>query len=69
LRKNNLTFKGTNFIYNGEELGMVDLTEQELPDECKVDIQKDSRDFERNPIPWNGDLGFFIYKKFVQVQF
>ncbi|CBY08182.1 unnamed protein product [Oikopleura dioica] len=50
------TLPGTNFIYNGEELGMVDLTEQELPDECKVDIQKDSRDFERNPIPWNGDL-------------
>lgn len=48
---------------------MVDLTEQELPDECKVDIQKDSRDFERNPISWNGDSGFFFYNEFVQVQF
>lgn len=48
---------------------MVDLTDAELPDECKVDIQQDSRDYERNPIPWNDDSGTFICKILVVTRF
>jgi len=50
-----MTLPGTNFIYNGEELGMKGLTDEELPPECYVDIAKTSRDFCRNPIQWNNN--------------
>merc|ERR1719334_822649 len=50
-----MTLPGTNFIYNGEELGMLGLTEMEIPTECQVDIQKDSRDKCRNPMQWNSN--------------
>ena len=48
---------------------MVDLTDAELPDECKVDIQQDSRDYERNPIPWNDDSGLSFCKIFALKRF
>lgn len=50
-----MTLPGTNFIYNGEELGMKGLTETELPKECQIDIQEDTRDVARNPMQWNGN--------------
>ena len=46
---------GTSFIYNGEELGMIDLNDTELPKECLVDVQENSRDYERNPMQWTAD--------------
>ena len=48
-----MTLPGRNFIYNGEELGMLGLTEEELPKECQIDIQEDTRDICRNPMQWN----------------
>ena len=52
-----MALPGTNFIYNGEEIGMMGLTKEELPDGCKVDIQEDTRDVRRNPMQWTGDEG------------
>ena len=48
---------------------MVDLTDAELPDECKVDIQQDSRDYERNPIPWNANPGNLMTNMLILTQF
>ena len=50
-----MTLPGTNFIYNGEEIGMLGLTDDELPAGCRVDIQERSRDVCRNPMAWTGD--------------
>ena len=32
---------------------MLGLTEEELPKECQIDIQEDTRDICRNPMQWN----------------
>ena len=32
-----------------------DLRKDELPDECLVDIQEDSRDYYRNPLAWTSN--------------
>jgi alpha-glucosidase len=45
-----LTLPGTPFLYQGEELGMIDA---DIPDDRVVDPGR--RDGCRSPIPWTGD--------------
>ena len=48
-----MTLPGTPFVYYGQELGMIDLTPEDHPTECQVDVQEDSRDKNRSPMRWN----------------
>ena len=66
-----LTLKGTPFIYNGEEIGMIDvpIPEDKVQDPTAKIDSKLSRDAYRTPMQWNGSkyAGFSVKEPWLPV--